>query len=68
MILKYNGIPVFYTDKGHGTALILLHGFLENSTIWNPFIPHLSKDNRVISIDLLGHGKTGCLGYVHTME
>jgi len=68
MILKYKDIPIFYTDKGQGTALVLLHGFLENSTIWKPFIHHLLKDSRVISIDLLGHGKTGCLGYVHTME
>jgi pimeloyl-ACP methyl ester carboxylesterase len=26
------------------------------------------KKNRVITIDLLGHGETECLGYVHTME
>jgi pimeloyl-ACP methyl ester carboxylesterase len=26
------------------------------------------KENRVITIDLLGHGETECLGYVHTME
>jgi len=31
-------------------------------------VPHLSKRNRVICIDLLGHGQTECLGYVHTME
>ena len=31
-------------------------------------MPHLSKSNRVICIDLLGHGQTECLGYIHTME
>jgi pimeloyl-ACP methyl ester carboxylesterase len=25
-------------------------------------------ENRVITIDLLGHGETECLGYVHSME
>lgn len=30
---------------------------------FNPF-----KKNRIICIDLLGHGHTGCLGYVHSME
>jgi len=30
--------------------------------------PNLSKKNRVLSIDLLGHGQTECLGYVHSME
>ena len=68
MILQYKGISVFYTDKGKGETIVLLHGFLENSTMWKAFIPEFTKQYRVICIDLLGHGKTGCLGYVHTME
>lgn len=48
--------------------MVLLHGFLENKTMWNAFAPELSKKNRVITIDLLGHGNSDCLGYVHTME
>ncbi len=68
MILKYKGINVFYTDNGKGNVVVLLHGFLENSSMWKPFLPQLSKNNRIICIDLLGHGKTECLGYIHTME
>ena len=68
MNLQYKGIPVFYTDNGKGHTIVLLHGFLENASMWEPFIPILSKKNRVICIDLLGHGKTECLGYIHTME
>ena len=68
MILEYKGIDIFYTDSGKGNSVVLLHGFLENTTMWNHFIPKLSENNRVICIDLLGHGKTGCLGYIHTME
>lgn len=68
MILEHKGIDVFYSDHGHGTAIILLHGFLENSTMWDTALPVLTKNNRVICIDLLGHGKSNCLGYVHTME
>lgn len=68
MYLKYKGTNIFYTDSGKGHALVLLHGFLESASIWTPFIKDLSRKNRVICIDLLGHGKTGCLGYVHTME
>ncbi|RED50449.1 alpha/beta fold hydrolase [Seonamhaeicola aphaedonensis] len=68
MILEYKGIDIFYTDYGKGSTIVLLHGFLENSNIWKPFIPQLSKKNRVVCIDLLGHGQTGCLGYIHTME
>ncbi|MFG6686875.1 alpha/beta fold hydrolase [Mariniflexile sp. HNIBRBA6329] len=67
MILKYKGIHINYTDIGKGKPVVLLHGFLENLTMWDAFIPKLSKNNRIICIDLLGHGKTECLGYVHTM-
>ena len=57
-----------YTVQGKGPALVLLHGFLENISMWHEIIPHLAKKNKVICIDLLGHGKTDNLGYIHTME
>lgn len=47
---------------------MLLHGFLENQTMWQDLVPELSKKYRVITIDLLGHGKTESLGYIHSME
>nr|WP_321233713.1 alpha/beta fold hydrolase [uncultured Psychroserpens sp.] len=68
MILQYKGIPVFYEDDGTGKAIILLHGFLENSTMWRSIKPMLLKNHRVVCIDLLGHGQTGCLGYIHSMS
>lgn len=68
MILEHKGVPVFYEDQGKGAAIVLLHGFLENISMWKDIVPILSKSHRVISIDLLGHGKTPCLGYVHTMD
>ncbi|RLJ63171.1 pimeloyl-ACP methyl ester carboxylesterase [Lacinutrix venerupis] len=68
MILDYKGIPVFYSDTGKGQVVVLLHGFLEDSSMWDTLTPVLAQKNRVITIDLLGHGKTACLGYIHTME
>ena len=64
----FKNTTISYTDQGKGTAVVLLHGFLENKLMWKAFIPELSKRNRVIAIDLLGHGATECLGYIHTME
>ncbi len=48
--------------------MVLLHGFLENQHMWQVSIPEFSKKHRVITIDLLGHGQTESLGYLHTME
>ena len=59
---------ISYTDQGKGTAVVLLHGFLENKKMWDAFIPEWSKKFRIITVDLLGHGETGCMGYVHSME
>ena len=65
---SYKNTVIHYTDQGKGTAVVLLHGFLENQSMWNTFLPELSKKYRIITMDLLGHGATECLGYVHTME
>ena len=36
--------------------------------MWQDLVSELSKKNRIITIDLLGHGDTECMGYVHSME
>lgn len=64
----YKNTKIAYSDNGKGTAIVLLHGFLENSTMWDFFVSELSQKYRTIAIDLLGHGQSDCHGYVHTME
>ena len=66
--ITFKNANLSFSDEGKGTAIVLIHGFLENSTMWDTIKPTLSKRNRVVAIDLLGHGKSDCLGYVHTME
>jgi len=65
---SFKNIKVRYSDKGHGRAVVLLHGFLESHEIWDEFSDKLSKSFRVIAIDLPGFGDTPCIGYVHSME
>ncbi|WP_299156054.1 alpha/beta hydrolase [uncultured Tenacibaculum sp.] len=64
----YKNSKIAYSDVGKGSAIVLLHGFLENSTMWNDIVEKLKKSNRIICIDLLGHGNSECIGYVHSME
>jgi len=68
MILDYKNSNIHYTTEGKGEAIVLLHGFLETIEMWKNIIPEFSKSHQVISIDLLGHGQTDCIGYVHTMD
>jgi pimeloyl-ACP methyl ester carboxylesterase len=64
----YKNTKISYSDSGKGNAIVLIHGFLENQMMWQDLVPELSKKYRVITLDLLGHGETECLGYVHSME
>ncbi|MCB0401127.1 MAG: alpha/beta hydrolase [Flavobacteriales bacterium] len=67
--MKFKGIHVSYTDEGKGVAVVFLHGFLGNKTLWEGFVkPFPKSQNRIITIDLLGHGNTDCLSYLHTMD
>ena len=68
MATVYKNITVYHNDIGQGDTILLIHGFLENSTMWNPLIDILKYTNRIITVDLLGHGQTDCLSYIHTME
>lgn len=66
--ILFKNSKISYSDTGKGTAIVLLHGFLENQTMWQDIVPELSKKYRIITIDLLGHGNTECMGYIHSME
>lgn len=66
--ILYKNTKISFTDSGEGTAIIFLHGFLENKKMWQDYVALFSKKYHVITIDLLGHGETECLGYVHEME
>ncbi len=65
---RYKNRKVHYTSSGSGPAVLLLHGFLEDLTMWDDLTREFSKKNRVVRIDLLGHGLTENQGEVHSME
>ncbi len=66
--ILYKNTRISYTDSGKGTAVVFLHGFLENKRMWNYFVNQYDKKYRIVTIDLLGHGESESLGYVHSME
>ncbi|WP_372474484.1 alpha/beta fold hydrolase [Capnocytophaga sp. ARDL2] len=65
---QYKNSSIRYTDTGKGTCVVFLHGFLENLHLWDEIIQDFSHKHRIITLDLLGHGKSDCIGYIHTME
>ena len=53
---EVNGVKLHYLTAGHGTPLILLHGYAETSRMWRPIIPLLAGRFTVIAPDLPGIG------------
>lgn len=64
----YRGGEVAFYDQGKGRVVVLLHGYLGSHLIWKDTIDNLSKNYRVIAVDLPGHGNTGNFGYAHSMD
>ncbi|MHA6696451.1 alpha/beta fold hydrolase [Chryseobacterium sp. A321] len=58
-----------FTQHGEGPqTLVLLHGFMESTAIWQLMSPFLSKEFTVVSIDLPGHGDSQPLHEVNFMD
>ena len=53
---EIDGVKLHYLTAGHGTPLILLHGYAETSRMWKPIIPLLAERFTVIAPDLPGIG------------
>jgi pimeloyl-ACP methyl ester carboxylesterase len=55
-----DGIKIHSSSSGQGPkTVILVHGWTCDETTWSAQVPALSKDYRVITLDLPGHGRTG---------
>ena len=64
-IIDTNVVPANVKVQGSGPAIVLIHGFGAAIDWWDKVAPQLAVNNRVISIDLIGHGGTAAprLGY-----
>ena len=67
-MLPFKSSTINFTDKGRGKTVVLLHGYLESLEIWNGFADELARTFRVIAIDLPGHGLSGVVASIHTMD
>jgi pimeloyl-ACP methyl ester carboxylesterase len=56
---EIDGLKLHYLTAGHGTPLLLLHGYAETSRMWKPIIPVLAERFTVIAPDLPGIGDSG---------
>ncbi|NEM98143.1 alpha/beta fold hydrolase [Pontibacter burrus] len=57
--LTIDGANLHYRDEGQGTPIILLHGTAASLNTWDGWTAELSKNYRVLRLDLPGFGLTG---------
>jgi pimeloyl-ACP methyl ester carboxylesterase len=57
-----DGIPLHWTSAGAGPqTLMLVHGWTCDDSSWSGQVPALTRQYRVLTLDLPGHGKSGRL-------
>jgi pimeloyl-ACP methyl ester carboxylesterase len=67
-VFEFGGSTMHYLDTGKGDTIVLLHGFGEDSQIWNKQIAFLAKSYRLIVPDLPGSGHSTMLSAPDTIE
>lgn len=68
MKISYKNTEIYYDIEGKGEPLVLLHGFLHSSKMWNDYAAIWKKSFQVVRIDLPGHGKSGIVENVSISE
>lgn len=61
MIANLDGRPVAWDDAGMGPALVFLHGFPHDRTLWSAQLASLSRQARCVAPDLAGFGESAPL-------
>lgn len=51
-------VELFFEETGHGIPIMLLHGYPLDHSIWQPLIPLMKDEARLIMPDLRGHGRS----------
>jgi 2-succinyl-6-hydroxy-2,4-cyclohexadiene-1-carboxylate synthase len=57
-MMLIDGIHYHVEVSGEGDPLVLLHGFSGSGANWQPHVEHFTRQFRVVTIDLVGHGQT----------
>lgn len=67
MIAEANGRRIAYDERGDGRAVLFLHGFPHDRTLWTPQLQSLGMRAHTIAMDLRGLGESQA-GGPYTMD
>jgi len=68
VVLSKDGVPISYEEYGSGEpTLVFVHGWSCDARYWRAQLSHFSKNHRVVTLDLAGHGHSGMTRTQYTM-
>ena len=67
-LIRIDDMQMAYTDEGAGRAVVLIHGYPFNRSLWTEQIAALSRSYRVVVPDLRGFGETDAFAGTATMD
>jgi pimeloyl-ACP methyl ester carboxylesterase len=55
-----DGVTLAYEEMGNpsGRPVVLIHGYTDNARDWVPMLPFMSERDRLIVVDIRGHGRS----------
>jgi pimeloyl-ACP methyl ester carboxylesterase len=68
MRTEINRIKIDYRDEGSGPAVIFIHAFPLNQSIWDDQVAALKQSYRTITLDLRGFGRSDAPAGPYSME
>ena len=68
MLILFKGRKINFSDRGSGSVIVLIHGYMETSEVWKKFTTRVSQRFRTLCIDLPGHGLSDLCSDVNSME
>jgi pimeloyl-ACP methyl ester carboxylesterase len=53
-VVAVDGVELFFTERGSGSPILLVHGFGGNADVWGEAFDLLAQDHRVVAYDRRG--------------
>src|SRR5678816_4413685 len=57
-LARPDGVNLYYEVHGEGPVVLLTHGYSATSQMWTGQVAPLSKDHKLVTWDMRGHGQS----------
>ncbi len=68
ILFKNTNVEFYVKGKGKTKTIVLLHGYMESFNVWGNFADKLSENYQIVAIDIIGHGNSGIVQDIHSIE